>query len=243
MMDFGLGTYALGFIAGTVSVLSPCVLPLLPILVASALSKHRLGAAALALGLGLSFAAVGIFLATLGASIGLDAESLRRVAAGMMVMFGFVMLSGKLQHAFVRIVSRVSSTGQQALDRVGGDGLASQFAIGLLLGFVWSPCVGPTLGAATTLAAQGQKLGHIAALMLAFGLGAGLPLTLVGVISRASLARMRGALAAFGAKARWMLGLLFVALGGFVLSGADRHIEAAVLAISPAWLTTFTTSI
>lgn len=242
-MDFGLATYALGFGAGVVSVLSPCVLPLLPILAASALSKHRLGAAALALGLGLSFAAVGLFLATLGASIGLDADMLRRLAAALMVAFGLVMLSGRLQERFARLSAQVGATGQQALDRVSGDGLAGQLLIGLLLGFVWSPCVGPTLGAATTLAAQGQHLGQIALLMIVFGFGAGLPLLLVGIVSRASMLRLRGTLATFGQRSRWVLGALFVVLGGVVLTGFDRQIEAAALAVSPAWLTTFTTSI
>jgi cytochrome c-type biogenesis protein len=242
-MDFGLATYALGFGAGVVSVLSPCVLPLLPILAASALSKHRLGAAALALGLGLSFAAVGLFLATLGASIGLDADMLRRLAAALMVAFGLVMLSGRLQEHFARLSAQVGATGQQALDRVSGDGLSGQLLIGLLLGFVWSPCVGPTLGAATTLAAQGQHLGQIALLMIVFGFGAGLPLLLVGVVSRASMLRLRGTLATFGQRSRWVLGALFVVLGGIVLTGFDRQIEAAALAVSPAWLTTFTTSI
>ena len=60
-MDFGASTYAIGFAAGAASSLSPCVLPLLPILAASALSTHRFGPLALAAGLGVSFAAVGIF--------------------------------------------------------------------------------------------------------------------------------------------------------------------------------------
>lgn len=160
-MDFGAGTYAVGFLAGAASILSPCVLPILPILIASALSRHRLGTAALALGLALSFATVGTFIATLGASIGLGTETLRRVAAVLMVVFGVVMLSARLQTSFGSLSSRIGSGGQRALGSIKGEGPGSQFAIGLLLGLVWSPCVGPTLGAASTLAAQGQNLGQI----------------------------------------------------------------------------------
>ena len=58
-MDFGVATYALGYLAGALSTLSPCVLPLLPILVATATRQHRHGSLALAAGLTLSFAAVG----------------------------------------------------------------------------------------------------------------------------------------------------------------------------------------
>jgi len=241
-MEFGPGTYALGFFAGTASILSPCVLPILPILIATALTRHRFGAVALALGLSLSFAAVGIFVATLGASIGLDPETLRRVAAALMVLFGLVMLIAPLQAVFARASSRFSNTGQSALGSVSGDGLAGQFLIGLLLGVVWSPCVGPTLGAATTLAAQGKDLGHIAALMVLFGLGAGLPLMILGALSRTARGRLRS-LATVGRATRLALGALFVLLGVFILTGFDRTVETAVLSISPEWLTALTTSL
>lgn len=242
-MEFGLATYAVSFLAGAASILSPCVLPILPILIASALSKHRLGTAALALGLALSFTVVGIFISTLGASIGLGTETLRRVAATLMVLFGVVMLSQRLQLAFATISARIGSSGQHALASIKGEGLPSQFAIGLLLGLVWSPCVGPTLGAASTLAAQGRDLGQIALLMLVFGLGAGLPLLLLGGLSHATMMRIRGSLSSFGHAAKALMGGLFVILGTLILTGFDRKLEALLLSISPDWLTRLTTSL
>ncbi|MGF6763826.1 cytochrome c-type biogenesis protein [Paraburkholderia sp. GAS33] len=242
-MQFAVATYGLGFVAGAASVLSPCVLPLLPILATSALAKHRFGIVALAGGLAISFAGVGIFLATLGASAGLDPEVLRRGAAGVMVFFGLVMLSGTLQRAFSRLSAVIGVKGQQALDDVKGNGLLGQMMVGLLLGVVWTPCVGPTLGAATSLAAQGQDLGHIAILMALFGLGAALPLVLLGTISRVSLMKMRGALATWGSTVRWTLGTLFVVMGMIVITGLDRQLETLLLSASPAWLTALTTSI
>lgn len=242
-MDFGIGTYAVSFLAGLASILSPCVLPILPLLIASALSRHRLGTAALALGLALSFALVGIFIATLGASIGLGPETLRRVAALLMVLFGAVMLSSWLQAGFARFSSGLGSTGQRALGAIKGEGPLSQFLIGLLLGVVWSPCVGPTLGAASSLAAQGQHLAQIALLMLVFGLGAGFPLLVLGGLSHATVMRVRGSLASFGHAAKAVMGGLFVLFGVLILTGLDHRIEAYLLAISPDWLTRFTTSL
>jgi cytochrome c-type biogenesis protein len=242
-MDFGVATYAVGFAAGAASILSPCVLPILPILIASALSRHRLGMAALALGLALSFAVVGTFIATLGASLGLGTETLRRAAAVLMLLFGVVMLSPRLQVAFAGASARIGSTGQHALGGIRGEGPGSQLLIGLLLGLVWSPCVGPTLGAASTLAAQGRDLPQIALLMLLFGVGAGLPLLLLGGLSQATLARIRGSLAAAGHAAKSAMGVLFVLLGVLILSGFDRKLEAALLAASPDWLTRLTTSL
>ncbi|MEP6907641.1 MAG: cytochrome c biogenesis CcdA family protein [Pseudoxanthomonas sp.] len=242
-MDFGIGTYAISFLAGAASILSPCVLPILPILIASALSKHRLGTAALALGLALSFTVVGIFLATLGASIGLGPETMRKVAAVLMVVFGVVMLSSRLQEGFARIASRFGSGGQRVLGSIKGEGPLSQFLIGLLLGLVWSPCVGPTLGAASSLAAQGQHLPQIALLMLVFGLGAGFPLLLLGGLSHATMMRVRGSLASIGHKAKSIMGGLFVLFGVLILTGLDHKLEALLLSISPDWLTRLTTSL
>jgi len=242
-MDFSLGTYALGFIAGMATLLSPCVLPILPILIASALSRNRWGAAALALGLSLSFALTGTLLATLGAAIGLDAGTLRVAAAVLMVVFGLVMLLPPLQRSFSRVAAQLGNQGQRALGSVHGEGGFSQFLIGLLLGLVWSPCVGPTLGAASTLAAQGTHLPQIALLMLVFGLGAGLPLLALSSVSGAAMVRVRGSLMSAGSIAKTVLGACFVVIGVLVVSGLDRRFEALVLSVSPDWLTRLTTSL
>jgi len=197
----------------------------------------------LALGLGLSFALTGTFIATLGASIGLDAATLRTIAASLMVLFGAVMLVPPLQRAFARVTAQLGNKGQQALGSVRGEGGLSQFLIGLLLGLVWSPCVGPTLGAATTLAAQGRNLAQIALLMLLFGFGAGLPLLVLSSVSGAAMTKARGTLVSIGGAAKSVLGLCFVVIGVLVLSGLDRRFEALVLSISPDWLTRLTTSL
>lgn len=240
-MNFGAATYGLGLTAGVLSTLSPCVLPLVPVLVAAAVSAHRWGALALGLGLTLSFTVVGIFLATLGASLGLDPDTFRLVGAVILALFGLVLLIPRLQDLFARATAVLSSSGSQLLARVTLGGLTGQFAVGALLGIVWSPCVGPTLGAATTLASQGKDLGQIALLMLIFGIGAALPLVLLGSLSRASMMRIRGRLLSTGKYGKQIFGLILLALGVLIATGTDKSLEAWILDRTPDWLTALTT--
>jgi cytochrome c-type biogenesis protein len=240
-MNFGAATYGLGLTAGALSTLSPCVLPLVPVLVAAAVSAHRWGALALGLGLTLSFTVVGIFLATLGASLGLDPDTFRLVGAVILAVFGLVLLIPRLQDLFARATAVLSNSGSQLLARVTLGGLTGQFAVGALLGIVWSPCVGPTLGAATTLASQGKDLGQIALLMLIFGIGAALPLVLLGSVSRASMMKIRGRLLSTGKYGKQAFGLIMLALGVLIATGTDKSLEAWILDRTPDWLTALTT--
>src|SRR6266850_5528834 len=240
-MNFGAATYGLGVIAGALSTLSPCVLPLVPVLLASAINAHRWGALALGAGLALSFTIVGIFLATLGASLGLDPDTFRVVGAVILTVFGLILLVPKLQDVFASATGALSNSGGHLLARVTFDGFTGQFLVGLLLGVVWSPCVGPTLGAATTLASQGKDLGQIGLLMLLFGLGAAAPLVLLGSLSRARLTRVRGRLLNAGKVGKQVLGLVMLGLGILIAAGLDKSLEAWVLDRTPDWLTTVTT--
>jgi len=240
-MDFGPATYGLGLIAGALSTLSPCVLPLVPVLIASAVNAHRWGVIALAIGLALSFMIVGLFLATVGASLGLDPDTFRTIGAIILALFGLVLLVPKLQELFAHATSVFSNSGNQLLGRVTFGGLTGQLCVGLLLGVVWSPCVGPTLGAATTLASQGKHLSQIALLMLVFGVGAAAPLALLGSLSRASMMKIRGRLLSGGQLGKQVLGGVVLVLGLLIATGADKPFEAWILDHSPAWLTAATT--
>ncbi|OGT91833.1 MAG: cytochrome C biogenesis protein [Gammaproteobacteria bacterium RIFOXYD12_FULL_61_37] len=242
-MDFGPGTYGLAFAAGGLSTLSPCVLPLVPILAGAAAASHRLGPLALAAGLSLSFTVVGLFVASLGAALGIGQGPFRDIAALILIAFGILLLSSRLQASFAALLSGLSSAGNGLLSRLRLEGLGGQFLLGLLLGIAWSPCVGPTLGAAITLASRGESLPQAALAMALFGLGAGLPLLLLGLASREAMLRLRGGLAAAGLLGKRLLGGLLLILGAAILSGADKLFEAWVLRSAPPWLVSLTTSL
>ena len=234
-------TLGLAFLAGVLTILSPCVLPLVPLALGAAASEHRMGRIALVGGLTLSFVAIGLFVATVGFAIGLDADVFRAVAATLMIAVGAVLLLPAAQARFATAAGPVGNWAGERLDAVSRAGLGGQFVVGLLLGAVWSPCVGPTLGAASVLAAQGKDLGVVAATMVAFGVGAATPLLLLGVLSREALMRWRSRMMAGGRMAKMALGALFVVIGVAVLAGIDKKVEAGLVDASPAWLTNLTT--
>lgn len=235
-------SFGVAFLAGILSVLSPCVLPILPIVFGAATTEHRLGPVALAGGLATSFVAIGLFFATIGFSIGVDSGALRQAAAIVLIAIGLILLLPPLQ---ARVAIAAGPIGQWTDDRFGGfsrGGLGGQFALGLLLGAVWSPCVGPTLGAASALAAESRDLGQVATTMLLFGLGAAVPLLVLGSVSRDLLLRWRGGMLSTGAGLKAALGLLLIAGGILTVSGLDHRLEAALVDASPPWLTELTTS-
>ncbi|MCJ2114216.1 sulfite exporter TauE/SafE family protein [Methylobacterium sp. E-025] len=231
----------LAFIAGILSVLSPCVLPLLPLVLGAAASEHRLGPAALAGGLALSFVVIGLFVATVGFAMGLDAGVFRTGAAIMLILIGLVLMVPAAQTRLAVAAGPMSNWTENRFGGFSTAGLPGQFGVGLLLGAVWSPCVGPTLGAASLLASQGRDLGAVALTMFLFGIGAALPLLVLGTLSREVLMRWRNRIMGVGRGLKAALGLILVVTGLTIVLGYDKMLETALVDASPAWLTDLTT--
>ena len=218
--------------------MSPCVLPLVPVVLGTAASKGKYGPLLLAAGLVLSFVVIGMFVSLIGFSIGLDGKFFRVISAVMLIGIGLLLAVPFLQRQFAVASGPVGNWVDQ---RFGGGEAGGQFGIGLLLGAVWSPCVGPTLGAASLLAAQGQNLAQVASTMISFGLGVATPLVIIGMMSRELLMRWRGRMLSSGSMVRSVLGVLFVFTGIMIVSGQDKLLEAALVEASPEWLTALTT--
>ena len=226
------------FAAGSLSILSPCVLPLIPVVLGTAASKAKYGPWLLAAGLVLSFVLIGMFVSLVGFSIGLDGKFFRMISAVMLMAIGLLLAIPLLQRQFAVASGPVGNWVDQ---RFGGGEAGGQFGIGLLLGAVWSPCVGPTLGAASLLAAQGHNLGQVAITMVSFGLGVAVPLVIIGMMSREVLMHWRGRMLSSGGVVKSVLGVLFIFTGVMIITGQDKFLEAALVDALPEWLTTLTT--
>lgn len=236
-------TLGLALLAGILSTLSPCVLPLLPLVLGAAIGEHRMGPAALAAGLALSFVVIGMFVALFGFAIGLDLDVFRSIAAVLLIAIGGLLMIPRLQAQLAVAAGPISNWTQSQASGLSTRGLGGQFSLGLLLGAVWSPCVGPTLGAASVLAARGENVGMVALTMLVFGLGAALPLLLLGMLSREAMLRWRDRMLTAGQRGKALMGAILVTTGILILSGLDKRLEAFLVEVSPAWLTQLTTRI
>jgi cytochrome c-type biogenesis protein len=232
----------LSLLAGVLSTLSPCVLPLLPVVLGTAVSEHKWGPVALTAGLTISFVAIGMFIALIGFSIGLDDTFFRNVSASLLIVMGAVLAMPKLQAKFAIAAGPVGNWTEQRFGGFSQRGLGGQFGVGLLLGAVWLPCVGPTLGAASLLAAQGQDLVRVTFTMIMFGIGTALPLLALGMLSREALMRWRGRILSAESGAKAILGILLIVTGTLILTGIDKILETELVRISPLWLTELTTS-
>ena len=231
----------LALLAGVLTSLSPCMLPLLPVVLGAAASEHRLGPVALAAGLALSFVAVGLFVATIGFSVGLDGGVFGKLAAAILLGVGITLLAPRLQARFAIAAGPLSNWADARLRGLSAAGWRGQFSVGLLLGALWSPCVGPTLGAASVLAAKSENLGQVALTMALFGLGAALPLLALGVASRQAILRWRGRILGASGGFKTAFGLILVVTASAALLGFDKPLEAALVEASPQWLTELTT--
>ncbi len=230
----------LAFLAGGLTVLNPCVLPILPIVFATAVSKHRFGPIALAGGLVVSFVAVVLFVYLVGFNIGVDTEVLRTVGAILLITAGVVLVVPPIQSQLVAAAGPVANWTQRRFGGFEGSGWTGQFGVGLTLGLVWSPCTGPTLGAATALVFAGESVGSATIVLIAFGIGTAIPLIALGLLSRTALMRWRDRLLSAGRVGRYVLGGALLLVGILIITGVDREIEKWWIDHGPTWLNDLT---
>ncbi len=228
-------SFALSFAAGTLTTLSPCVLPALPLLVGGATQEHRWGPLAMASGLVVSFTSVGFAIASIGTVAGLEQSQLRAVASVALIGVGVLLVSSRLQSLLSRPLEILARKTALVVGQRKFHGLTGQFLLGSLLGALWSPCVGPTLGAAIGLAAEEGSRMDAFLRMLAFGVGAATPLLLAGMGTRSLLRQPEVRRIALAAKP--IMGGLIIVLGATQLLGGMEKVEQWILSGLPeAWL-------
>lgn len=229
------------YVAGLLTTLNPCVLPMLPIVLAGTMVSGRAGPLVFAAGMVSTFTAAGLFIATVGIGLGITPQILRSAAAVMFVLFGLVLLIGPLQMRLALATSGLATAADSLASRTALSGLARPLFIGALAGAMWAPCSGPSLGAAIALATEAGDLAAAAVRMVAFGFGAATVLIALAYGSRATVAGRRDRLLAATTWIKPAAGILFVAVGIAVLTGFDKTLESRSLDHLPDWFTDLTT--
>lgn len=168
-------------LAGIATVLSPCILPVLPAILSASASGGRGRPLGVILGLMISFVFFTLALTTLVQSFGLSANVLRYTAIAVIGFFGLVLLLPVLSDKFAMLTNSLANFGAELQVRSHNQrsGFMSGMIIGFALGLVWTPCAGPILAAITTLVATQQVSWEIVLLTLSYSLGAGLPLLII----------------------------------------------------------------
>jgi len=235
--------FILAYAAGLLTLLNPCVLPLIPLIAAGAVSRHPLGPVALAAGMALSFVAAGLGAYGVARALGLAQSDITIAAGGLMIAFGLILVVRPAEAAFSRLAGAVAGGGTRLMGEAESKGLAGQAVAGALLGLAWSPCIGPTLGAAIGFAAQGENLGYAALVMIGFAAGSATVILALAYGARSALSGRREALARIMPHAKTILGVGLILVGLAIVFHLDRVAEGWALEALPAWFTDLSVSI
>ena len=225
------------FGAGLLTLINPCILPILPIVLTTALSADRRAPLRLAAGMSLSFVTLGLGLSAAGPGLGLSPDAVARGAALVMAAFGLMMLVPRLSAGFASATTAFAARADAQLAQDWATSPRGQLLGGLLLGAVWSPCIGPTLGAAISLAASRDDLAAAAMVMTAFAAGVSTLILALAYGTKSRLQARKALIARLAPKARPLLGGAFLAVGLFLWFGLNHPVEAWLLDTLPPWLT------
>lgn len=236
-MSVTLAQAGLSLAAGSLTTLSPCVFPLLPLVLGGALQNNRLAPVALGVGMALSFAGIGMAVGAAGPALGLDSDHVRVAGAVLLIAFALVMLVPAWSERFTLWMAPLATGANAAASRFSGGSLGSALLLGAVIGLVWSPCSGPLLASALTLVASEGGVLRGGIILGLFGVGAAIPLVAVAYASRAGFMKARG----------WVLGrinliknvfaVLLGLMGVLILTGGDKWLEARVNNLLPeGWL-------
>lgn len=219
----------LSFVAGFISISSPCVLPLIPVVMAGS-TGSRLRPLLIVLGMSFTFTLMGVLTSQAGAVAGFS-SALRFAGIALIILLGAVLAVEKLDQYFVLYSSALMNRlnlGQPS----GREGVLGALILGLSLGVVWIPCVGPILGVVLTrVAMEGEVLMGGFSLFL-YSLGMGVPMLAIAYSGKYALSRMES-VSQHNLAIRRTAGVIIILMGIALLFGIDRKLQAILAPYFP----------
>lgn len=219
------------FLGGVVTILSPCILPVLPIVLSGSVTEGRCRPLGVILGFILSFTLFTLFLTAIVNATGIPADSLRTAAVIILVLFGLTLLVPALQKKIEVLFSKLASRGQSGEQRHGFGG---GFLIGLSLGLLWTPCVGPILASVISLALTGSVTGSAAVITLAYAVGTAIPMFVIMLLGRTLFQKVPWLLKNT-ARIQQVFGFIMIITAVAIIFNVDRKFQTYVLEKFPSY--------
>jgi cytochrome c-type biogenesis protein len=220
-------------LAGIVTIAAPCTLPVLPILVGTSFGgSNSWRPVAMALGFIATFAAITLVFHFVTSILGLDADTLRSLAIGLLAVFGILLLWPKLYERISPSIAAV--TGAMPSPAAGSrDGILGGFVLGTTLGLVWTPCAGPVLGSILTLLATQANPVWAALLLVAYACGAAIPMMAIGYGGQYAVRHVRR-IGPFTHRLQQLFGVLVLCMAGAMFFQYDTAITAWLSSLYPS---------
>jgi cytochrome c biogenesis protein CcdA/thiol-disulfide isomerase/thioredoxin len=227
---------AFAFVSGIITILSPCIVPVLPIVLTGGVARGKARPFGVIAGFVVSFTVFTLTLSAIVQALGIPVDTLRIVAVVLIVLFGLVMLVPKLREGFELLASRIASRRPGARPGAAGErgwaGFWGGGLVGLSLGLVWTPCVGPIMASVISLALTRHIDSGSVYITLAYSLGTAIPMLGVMFGGRALLNRVP-ALARNAANIQKGFGVLMIVVGVAIAFGWDRRFQNLILKAFP----------
>ncbi|MBI4135488.1 cytochrome c biogenesis protein CcdA [Candidatus Uhrbacteria bacterium] len=243
----------LSFAAGVLTVAAPCLLPVLPAILGGSLGTSKWRPLGIVTGLVVSFTIFGTAFAIFLDVLGISKGTLRVVSIVLLFLFGlalaipalweWIVVKGtfawrkisapKACCANLRISnSQIRKFGSDSQLAPSRNGFWGAFGIGATLGVVWTPCAGPILGAILTFAANTQNVLQSGLLFFTYGLGAAVPMLLIGYGGRALVLRIKS-FAHASARIRQVAGVILIVWAVALFFGVDRYLQIYIFPLLP----------
>lgn len=224
------------FVGGVVTILSPCILPILPIILSGSVGEGKRKPYGIVSGFILSFTFFTLFLTSIVNATGISADTLRYISVVILALFGLTLIIPQIQGKIEQMFSKLSSRAPQQGERHGFGG---GFIIGLSLGLLWTPCVGPILASVISLALTGSVNGSAFIITLAYALGTALPMLAIMYGGRKLLNRVPWLLTK-GALIQKVFGVIMILVAMMIYFNLDRQFQSYILQKFPNYGTVLT---
>lgn len=219
------------FLAGVLTIATPCVIPILPPMLAGSVG-HRLRPLLIVLGSAATFTLMGGVFSAIGLFASGAVDVLRFAFIAVIIGFGAVMVDEEIDEVYTRYSSRLVNKLRIGESRNFKNPLLGAFVLGMSLGIVWIPCVGPILGSVLAYAAYQGNLLKGSLLLLVYSLGMGLPMLAIAYGGKYTAGRVAWA-SRNSALIRKIAGWIMILAGIAILFGADKYIQKLLLPYAP----------